>query len=334
MIFEVRHLNLIVAVAEERGVTKAGNRLHLTQSAVSHQLKDIEEKLGTRLFHRDRKTMVLTAAGERLLETARGVLAQLQRAEEEARDIGAERLGRLRISTQCYTCYKWLPDLLKLFNEEHPRVEVDIVVEATRHPVQALLEGKLDIALVSRLTRDRRLVVKTLFNDELMAVMSPAHRLASKPYVTSDELAGERLLIHNSPQESTVFQCLFTPAGVSPQHVSQVQLTEAITEMAKAGLGVGLISKWAVREELEAGTLCGVRLGPKGLYRQWSAVTLKSEQNRPYLLKFVHLLASNTERITGQRPPAGRGALRNRGGDLRRSHERTRIHNSHSARRS
>jgi LysR family transcriptional regulator for metE and metH len=89
MILEVRHLNLVVAVAEERSVTKAGNRLHLTQSAVSHQLKDIEERLGTRLFHRDRKTMVLTAAGERLLETARGVIAQLERAEEETRDIGA-----------------------------------------------------------------------------------------------------------------------------------------------------------------------------------------------------------------------------------------------------
>src|SRR5215212_5280684 len=173
MILEVRHLNLVVAVAEERSVTKAGNRLHLTQSAVSHQLKDIEERLGTRLFHRDRKTMVLTAAGERLLETALGVIAQLQRAEEETRDIGAERLGRLRISTQCYTCYKWLPDLLKLFNQEHPRVEVDI-------------------ALVSRLARDRRLAARPLFNDELVAVMSPDHGLASKPYVTPDELAGER----------------------------------------------------------------------------------------------------------------------------------------------
>jgi LysR family transcriptional regulator for metE and metH len=334
MILEVRHLKLLVAVAEERSVTKAGNRLHLTQSAVSHQLKDIEERLGTRLFHRDRKTMVLTAAGERLLETALGVIAQLQRAEEEARDIGAERIGRLRISTQCYTCYKWLPDLLKLFNKEHPRVEVDIVVEATRHPVQALLEGKLDIALVSRLARDRRLAAMPLFNDELMAVMSPAHGLASKPYVTPDELAGERLLIHNSPRESSVFQSLFNPSGVSPQHVSQVQLTEAITEMAKAGLGVGLISKWAVREELEAGTLCGVRLGPKGLYREWSAVTLKGEQNRPHLLKFVQLLASNTERITGQRPPTGRGAPRHRGDDNRGSPERTRIHKSHSARRS
>ena len=334
MILEVRHLRLLVAVAEERSVTKAGNRLHLTQSAVSHQLKDIEERLGTRLFHRDRKTMVLTAAGERLLETALGVIEQLQRAEQEARDIGAERLGRLRISTQCYTCYKWLPDLLKLFNQEHPRVEVDIVVEATRHPVQALLEGKLDLALVSRLARDRRLAAKSLFNDELLAVMSPAHVLASKPYVTPEELAGERLLIHNSPQESSVFQSLFTPSGVSPQHVSQVQLTEAITEMAKAGLGVGVISKWAVREELEAGTLCGVRLGPKGLFRHWSAVTLKGEQNRPHLLKFVQLLASNTERITGERPPAGRGALPNRGGDVGRSHGRARTHDSHSARRS
>src|SRR5215207_757125 len=307
MILEVRHLNLVVAVAEEHSVTKAGNRLHLTQSAVSHQLKDIEERLGTRLFHRDRKTMVLTAAGERLLETARGVIAQLERAEEETRDIGAERLGRLRISTQCYTCYKWLPELLKLFSKEHPRVEVDIVVEATRHPVQALLEGKLDIALVSRLARDRRLAAKPLFNDELLAVMSPAHGLASKAYVTPEELAGERLLIHNSPGESTVFQSLFAPSGVSPQHVSQVQLTEAITEMAKAGLGVGLVSKWAVREEVAAGALRAVRLTPKGFHRPWSAVTLRSEQSRPHLLDFVNLLLDNAAHISGNVAAGARG---------------------------
>jgi LysR family transcriptional regulator for metE and metH len=314
MILEVRHLQLLIAVTEEGGVTRAGNRLHLTQSAVSHQLKDIEEKLGTRLFLRDRKQMVLTAAGEKLLETARGVIAQLQKAEQEIRDIGAERRGRLRISTQCYTCYRWLPHLLKLFNAENPGIDVDIVVEATRQPVQALLDGKLDIALVSRPPRDRRLSIRPLFDDELVAVMRPGHRLASQSYVRPEELADERLLIHNSPQENVVIQGLLLPAGVSPQHVSQVQLTEAMTEMAKAGLGVGLVSKWAVREEVAAGALCAVRLTPKGFRRQWSAVTLRSEQSRPHLLNFVNLLADNSARITGEegaeaRVRRGRGGL-------------------------
>jgi len=313
MILEVRHLQLLIAVTEERGVTKAGNRLHLTQSAVSHQLKDIEERLGTRLFLRDRKQMVLTAAGEKLLETARGVVAQLQQAEEEIRDIGAERRGRLRVCTQCYTCYRWLPHLLKLFNEEHPGIDVDIVVDATRHPVQALLDGKLDIALVSRSPRDRRLVVKPLFTDELVAVMAPGHRLASKSYVRPEELADERLLIHTSPQENVVIQGLLIPAGVSPQQVSQVQLTEAMTEMAKAGLGIGLVSKWAVREEVAAGALCAVRLTLKGFHRQWSAVTLRSEQTRPHLLNFVNLLADNSARITGNEG-AGVRVRRRRGG--------------------
>ena len=311
MILEVRHLQLLIAVTEERGVTRAGNRLHLTQSAVSHQLKDIEEKLGTRLFLRDRKQMVLTAAGEKLLETAREVIAQLQRAEQEIQDIGAERRGRLRISTQCYTCYRWLPNLLKLFNEKNPGIDVDIVAEATRQPVQALLDGKLDIALVSRSPRDRRLSVKPLFTDELVAVMAPGHRLASRSYVRPEELADERLLIHSSPQENVVIQGLLIPAGVSPQQVSQVQLTEAMTEMAKAGLGVGLVSHWAVREEVAAGALCAVRLTPKGFHRSWSAVTLRSEQSRPHLLDFVNLLLDNTAHISGN--VAARGHRRRSG---------------------
>ena len=307
MILEVRHLQLLIAVTEERGVTRAGNRLHLTQSAVSHQLKDLEEKLGTRLFLRDRKQMILTAAGEKLLETARGVIAQLRRAEQEIRDIGAERRGRLRISTQCYTCYRWLPNLLKLFNEQNPGIDVDIVADATRQPVQALLDGKLDIALVSRSPRDRRLSVKPLFTDELVAVMAPGHRLASKSYVRPEELADERLLIHNSPQENVVIQGLLIPAGVSPQQVSQVQLTEAMTEMTKAGLGVGLVSKWAVREEVAAGVLRAVRLTPKGFHRPWSAVTLRSEQSRPHLLDFVNLLLENATHISGNVAAGARG---------------------------
>src|SRR5919112_315648 len=146
---------------------------------------------------------------------------QLLIAVKEIRDIGAERRGRLRICTQCYTCYRWLPHMLKLFNEENPDIDVDIVADATRQPVQALLDGKLDIALVSRSPRDRRLSVKPLFTDELVAVMAPGHRLASNSYVRPEELAEERLLIHNSPQENVVIQGLLIPAGVSPPHVSQ-----------------------------------------------------------------------------------------------------------------
>src|SRR5262245_16152530 len=119
MILDTRHLKLIVAISEERSVTRAGERLYLTQSALSHQLRDIEERLGTPLFNRVNKRMILTPAGERLLQSARQVLNELRRAEDDIAQIAAGDHGSLRISTECYTCYHWLPGVLKDFNRKY-----------------------------------------------------------------------------------------------------------------------------------------------------------------------------------------------------------------------
>src|SRR5262245_23486087 len=168
MDLEIRHLRLVEAIAEEESVTGAGVRLHLTQSALSHQLRDIETRLGTPLFLRLNKRMLLTPAGERLLTSARDVLDRLRRAEDEIRRSAADGGGLLRLAVECYTCYHWLPPVLSMrsFREKYRRVEVRIVAEATRQPLEWLLQGKLDLAVVSSPARDRRLVRRPLFQDE------------------------------------------------------------------------------------------------------------------------------------------------------------------------
>ncbi|HEX2401688.1 MAG TPA: LysR family transcriptional regulator, partial [Mycobacterium sp.] len=107
MDLEVRHLRLVSAVAELGSLTRAGDRLHLTQSALSHQLRDIESRLGAALFLRVGKRLVLTPAGERLLATARDVLDRLDRTEQDIHQMGKARAGMLRLTTECYTCYHW-----------------------------------------------------------------------------------------------------------------------------------------------------------------------------------------------------------------------------------
>src|SRR5947209_7014564 len=124
MDLEVRHLRLVAAVADVGSLTRAADRLHLTQSALSHQLRDIESRLGAALFLRVGKRLVLTPAGERLLASARDVLGRLDRAETEIRQMGQESAGLLRLTTQCYTCYHWLPALLTRYRRRFPRVEV------------------------------------------------------------------------------------------------------------------------------------------------------------------------------------------------------------------
>src|SRR5499427_10269537 len=143
MDLEVRHLRLVAAVADCGSLTRAGDRLHLTQSALSHQLPDIESRLGAALFLRVGKRLVLTPAGERLLSSARDVLERLERTERDIREMGRSRAGLLRLTTECYTCYHWLPPLLMHYRRRFPRVEVRIDVDATHHPVEMLLAGKI-----------------------------------------------------------------------------------------------------------------------------------------------------------------------------------------------
>ncbi|HZM85541.1 MAG TPA: LysR substrate-binding domain-containing protein [Blastocatellia bacterium] len=298
---EVRHLKLVETVAKEGGLTKAANRLHVTQSALSHQLRDIEDKLGAPLFLRLNKKMVLTQAGERLLSSAPVVLDELKRAEEDIKQIALHREGILRISTECYTCYHWLPPVLKPFNREFPRVEVRIVAEATRRPIEALLGGRLDLAVTSARTRNQKLMFKPLFKDELVAIVSPDHHLASRSSVSAKDFASENLLVYALAKEDlTIYQKVLIPAGVAPKHVSRVELTEAIVEMVKAGLGVGVMARWAVRPQVEAGTLRTLRLTSKGVHRQWSAAMIRHKTPPPYLLRFAELLAANPMAVTGE----------------------------------
>ena len=272
-------------------MTRAGEVLHLTQSALSHQLREIEDRLGLSLFLRMNKKMILTPAGERLLQTARQVLNELNRAEDHVMQIAANRQGILRISTECYTCYHWLPEVMKEFRRKFPGVEVKIDAEATHRPIQALLQGKLDLGIVSDVHSDKQLHYRPLFEDEFVAVMSVDHPLAARPYLVAKDFADQNLILYVSPEESTVFEKILRPAGITPARVSTVPLTEAIIEMVKAGLGISVLAGWAVKEQIRAGKIATCPLTRRGLRRQWQAVTIKQDVTPAYIDEFIALLS-------------------------------------------
>jgi len=305
MNLEVRHLRLVTAIAEEGGVTRAAPRLHLTQSALSHQLAALEERLGTRLFLRLGRRMALTPAGQRLVRSAARLLEELERAEHEVTRLGAGRAGVLRLATEGYTCYHWVPPLLREFAVKWPAVELRIVADATRRPLEALQEGRLDLAVVSSAARDRRFTLEPLFPDELVAVMAPTHPLAGRPFLRPSDFAGEHLILYTSPEESTAFQRVLVPAKVTPRRLSEIQLTEAIVEMVKAGLGVSVLARWSVAPQLAAGTLRAARLGGRGLVRRWNAATLRAAPRAPWLDDFVGLMRRGGSALVA-RPDARR----------------------------
>jgi len=288
---EIRHLKLLTAVAEEGSVTEAGRRLHVTQSALSHQLRDAEEKLRTALFLRLGKKMVLTPAGEKLLESARKVLDELHCAEAQAAGLNDGTRGVIRLSTECYTCYHWLPPVLKKFHTKFPRVEVNIVLEATPRPIAALLEGKLDVAVTTSPSQKKNLRLTPTCEDEMVIVMAPQHRLASASHVQPRDLAGETVLVYPPKGESMLVEKVLRPAGVIPERVLEIPLTESMVDMASAGLGIAFLARWAVATYAHAGRIVTRPLSKGGFRRKWYAATLRSQPMSPYLAEFIHLLA-------------------------------------------
>lgn len=287
MDLEVRHFKLVRAVAAFGGLTRAGRELHLTQSALSHQLRDVESHLGTPIFLRVGKRMLLTSAGERLLHSADEILERLERTEEAIRGLAGGRSGRLRVSTGCYTQYYWLPQVLRRLRAACPRVEVQIVAGAGRPVDELLLDGAIDVGIADHIVKDARLLVHPLFDDELVAVVQPAHRLAPKQFLTPEDFKDEMLLLDAPAETHTIYQAVFTPAAVQLAGVQLVAQTSAILELVLAGLGIALLTRWAVRPQVETGAVRAIPLTQTGQRLRWNALVLKELGVEPHLREFL-----------------------------------------------
>ena len=295
MHLEIRHLKLVAAIAETGSVTLAGNRLHLTQSALSHQLRDIEEQLGVCLFDRRNGRMTLTPAGQRLLQSANAVLVELECAEKEIRECngnGAAK-GTLRLSTECYTVYHWLPPRLKIFQQKFPEVDFQLVIEATHSPYEALLDGKLDLAIICDPIRNRKIRYTPLFEDEMFIIVPPGHRMAGKKYAEPQDFRGENLILYPPKEDSTLLQKFLLPNGITPKKVVEVMLTDVIIEMVRGGLGVAALARWAVAPQFDTGAVVGLPFTEHGFRRTWSAAQLRSKHAPIYVEEFIRLLTEN-----------------------------------------
>jgi LysR family transcriptional regulator, regulator for metE and metH len=278
MKLEVRHLQLVEAITAAGSVTRAADRLHVTQSALSHQLREIEDRLGTQLFLRVNRRLSLAPAGQRLLDSAQRVLTELRTAEEDINRLAMNQDGVIRLSTQCYTSYHFLPPLLKAFRKQYPGVEVEIVPEARLRTTEALLSREIDLALVYRGVRDMRLHLHPLFDDEMVVIVAKDHPFAAKKYTVAADFVDQNVILHATSEESLFAQTL-TAENVRPRRYSQVILTEAIVELVRAGLGVSAITRWTIARELRAGGIVAVPFTRRGLKRKWSAATLRTPQS-------------------------------------------------------
>jgi len=288
---EIRHLRLIKAIVEEGSITKAIDKLHLTQSALSHQLKEAEYQLGTKIFLRQNKKLILTKSGEKLYATVNEILDKLSDTEKEIKQLIFGEVGEIRISTECYSSYHWLPSVLKQFHLLYPNIELKIVMEATHYPLQKLQENILDIAVISDPIKDENIKYVELFQDEMMMVVSENHSWANKKYVVAEDFINEHLLIHSLPMETvTIHQFLLAPAKVSPKKITPLPLTEASIEMVKAEMGIMAMAKWALQPYLKNNSIKAIKIGKNGLKRKHYIAYMSNKTYPDYFQHFINFL--------------------------------------------
>jgi LysR family transcriptional regulator for metE and metH len=302
-----RHLRLVAEVARAESVIGAADRLNVTQSAVSHQLSDLEHRLGTALFVRLGRRMLPTPAGRLLVEAAGNVLETISQVEHRVSQLARNISGELRVSAHCHTGYHWLPAIVDGLRRRYPTFEVRISPEFTLDPIAALLDGKLDLAIMNDDSDDRRLRCHELFDDEHVAVVPPSHPWAARGSVTPGELVSEQLYLYSrSIDDSFIVQKVLRPAGIPLQRVTYLQLTEGIIEMVKAGMGVSVLPRWSIVNVIASGEIKPLRITRHGVFRKWFAATLRDVPPTPFMEEFLRLLIKHgpaAKRPARRQPP-------------------------------
>jgi len=288
---EIRHLYLIKEIAETGNMTRAAARLFLTQPSLSHQLKDIESRLGVSLFLRVNKNLVLTPAGQKLLTAAGEIIPKIQSVERSIKDINEDSRD-LRISTNCYTCYQWLPQLMTKFGAQHPDLRIDIVTEAMNNPIEYLLKDKIDVAVSNIKTQHRGVNFEKLFDDEQILLVPVGHALAKKPFVKASDFRNENLIMYQGSFNGDLFASeILIPAGVTPAKVTKMQLTEARVELVKAGLGISVLSRWLIERFVQGSKeVKQIRINRTGFYRTWYMVMLAQKKSVRHIREFTAYL--------------------------------------------
>lgn len=267
---DIRDLRVVLALASAGTTAQAATVLHLTQPAVSRALLSAEDKLGVRLFDRTPRGLVLTAAGEQLVSGSKRLLVELGDLEHRVRTPVAPPV-RLRIVCECYTAYHWLPSALVKLRQSLPGLQLALAVEHTQSPVDALVAGDIDVALITSATVPRTgLEVRQAFSDEVIFVMSASHPLASRKTLTRDDLRESTLLTGQTPPAEVHWFMTRAFGRERPRlRFERLPLTEAILDVARAGMGIAVLSEWIAGPHLGKGDLVAKRLASGPLRRPW-----------------------------------------------------------------
>lgn len=293
-ILELRHLRSLQALRESDSVSTAAKRLFLTQSALSHQIRVLEEYFDSPLFERKTKPLRFTAIGERLLQLADSILPLVEHAQRDIVQLTEGAAGELRVAVECHTCFDWLMPAMDSFRTLWPMVELDIVSGFHADPVGLLLNHRADLAIVSEAEIQHGIAFEPLFACEMVGIAAKHHPLAEKEIWLPEDFLHDTLITYPVPDDMLdLFRKVLIPAGVSPRRRNS-ELTIAIIQLVASRRGIAALPYWAALPYLEKGYVVARRITQNGLQSELFAAMRKEEQSTHYLRHFCQIVRERT----------------------------------------
>src|ERR1700678_4106078 len=294
---EFRHMETLLALAECGSLSKAAERLCLTQSALSHQLKALESHFGAAVVEKNIRPLRFTAIGERLLTLARAVLPLVAEAGRDIARLAEGHAGPLRVAVQCHNCFDWLMPAMDSYRSLWPEVELDIISGFVVDPLPLLERGEAELAVIhDKQPPHAHVVFSPLFRYESVALMSPRHPLAAKSWLDAADFAEETLITYPVPDEMLdVMKHCLTPAGIHPKRRT-AELTVAILQLVASGRGIAALPSWTVGNYIDRGYVVSRPIGPGGLRCELYAATTRAGSEAAYIKEFIAL--TRTQSLT------------------------------------
>lgn len=289
---KLKHLKTIAVLAETHSVIATAERLCMTQSALSHQIKQLEETLELKLFERKTNPIQFTPAGQTLLKTALEVLPKLQQTQQVLHALAQGEQGRLFMGVDCHTCFEWLLPMLRRYQIKWPNVDLDILNSFGDQPLKKLQAQALDLVITSDPEIYPEITFDPLFSYELVAVLPLEHTLTQKQWLDPHDFTDQTLITYPvSQQKLDVFKRFLHPKQIKPATIRYSELTLMILQLVESGRGVCVLPKWLINSQPDFVYLPTKSLGKDGLWSTLYAATLKCQHHQPYIQDFIQQVA-------------------------------------------
>jgi LysR family transcriptional regulator for metE and metH len=294
-IIERIHLAIVRAVNQHGSLTSAANHLHLTQSALSHSIRKLEEQLGLAVWHREGRSLRPTQAGEYLLGVANRLVPQFEDAEDRLGEFSRGHRGELRIGMECHPCYRWLLKVVSPYMRQWPNVDIDVKQKFQFGGIGALFNHEIDILVTPDPLYKEGLHFEPVFDYEQVLVVRSHHPLSRAPYAKPADLVNETLVTYPvSIERLDIYTQFFLPAGLAPRKRKEIETTDIMLQMVACGRAVAALPRWLVNENAEQFDVAAVQLGRQGIQKQIHLGLRNADLDTGYVKAFMALAKNHT----------------------------------------